>query len=381
MKTSSLFYIISALICNTIYGLSIEDLEKHVSVKDYKDKDDESILYIYAGIDYIPMQVIKLFERKSGIKVYFGVFDSNEILEAKMLAGGVPYDVVFPTAFPGFSRQLQAKIYRKIDNSIDRSQFDKYVMAKLAIFDKENEYCIPFQWGISGIGINANIVKKILPNTKLNSYALLFDEENIKKISKNGVSVSESHDELFPAVAVYLGMDPENLSANDVKKIASHLTKIRHYIRKFTGYGFEDLSSGNACIAMSTSGDISSVKNQQIENYNKSFIQFILPKEGASLWIDVAAIPKIAKHVKNAHLFLKFLTHPMVSAYIVNMTCRATAVNKAKKYITSKLLNDQYIYPTDEIKQKCYIEKFQYGPINKLRTHYFTKIKSANPKR
>lgn len=383
MIIKTVFWAICVLLVGTVSGISIEEIEEGIDAAEYQEQDPDNILYIYAGIDYVPMPVIKLFEKVTGIKVYFGVFDSNEILEAKMLAGGTPYDIVFPTAFPNFNRQLKANIYQKIDvKLIDRSKFDAYVMSKLAVFDKGNLYCVPFQWGISGIGINFDIVKKILPaNTELNSYALLFSEENIKKLSKCGVVMSESHEELFPAVAAYLGMNPEHLSEQDVISIVKHLSKIRTYIRKFTGYGFEDLSSKCACIAMGTSGDITGVMNQEIDINKRSSIRFILPKEGASLWIDVVAIPKIAKHVKNAHLFLKFLMHPKVCAYISNTTYRATAVLEAQQYIDKQLINNEYIYPTTDIKEKCYIETFEYGPINKLRTRSFTKIKSAIAKK
>ena len=167
---------IGVIFClNSVSAVSIEEVEQSLKASDYTDQDKDKILYIYAGIDYVPMQIVQLFEKITGIRVHFGVFDSNEILEAKMLAGGTPYDIVFPTAFPNFNRQLQANIYQKINNTIDRSQFDPYVMSKLATFDKDNQYCVPFQWGISGIGVNIDRIKKLLPKgTELNTYALLF---------------------------------------------------------------------------------------------------------------------------------------------------------------------------------------------------------------
>lgn len=357
--------------------LSIDDVQKSAKNEDYSDKDSENLLYIYVGIDYIPQEIVKLFEEVSGIKVVISIFDSNETLEAKMLAGGAQYDIVFPTAFPCFSRQLKAKIYKKIDKSkIDLAKFDSYVIKKIKSFDIENEYCIPYQWGISGLGVREDIIKKAIPNAQFDSYGLIFDEENIKKLSEFGVSVYESHEELFPAVAAYLGFDPENMEMESVRKATEHLKKIRKYIRKFTGYGFEDLSSGNACIVLGTSGDIVSVRNQELANFNKSHIQFVFPKEGASLWIDVAAIPQDAKHVKNAHLFMKFLMNPHVSAYIVNSTCRATALDAAKEHIDKDIVENEYIFPNNDIKMKCYLEKYQYGPLNKIRTKEFTKLKS-----
>lgn len=370
--------VLSVCIIYNLHGLSIDEVEKSAKQIDYSDRDSDNSLYVYLGIDYIPQEIIKLFEKLSGIEVIVSIFDSNETLETKMLAGGAQYDIVFPTAFPCFNRQLHADIYHKLDKTkIDMKVFDEYIISKLASFDTYNEYCIPFQWGISGLGINEEIVRKLLPNVNLDSYAVIFDEENVKQLSKRGVSVYESHEELFPAVAAYLGLDPENLQKDDVEKIANHLRKIRKYIGKFTGYGFEDLSCGGSCVVLSTSGDITSVRNQQLETKNHSSVKFILPKEGASLWIDVAAIPHNAKHIKNAHLFLKFLTNPCVSAWITNITYRATAVKAASKYIIPQILNNKYIYPDSEVKSNCYIEKYAHTSLNKVRTRELTKIKSG----
>lgn len=344
---------------------------------DFSDCDKEKVLYIYIGIDYMPDEVIELFQKLSGIRVIVDVFDSNEILEAKLLAGGEGYDIVFPTAFPYFSRQLASNIYQKIDVSkFDFNDIDQDLLKKLSDFDKNNEYCIPFQWGISGIGVNKKILEKLVPDAPMDSLSLVFEEKYISKLSKYGVSLCESQDELFPMVLAYLGRNPENCTENDVKEITDILSKIRKYIFKFTNYGFEDLSSGNACLAFGTSGDIKHIQMQQIKSTGKTDIEFIIPKEGVSLWIDVAAVPSRAKHFKNAMLFLQFLLLPKVSAYIVNRTTRATCTISSKKYVDSVLANDTTIYPTHTIKQKSYIEKYTPGYINNIKTRALTKIKS-----
>lgn len=358
--------------------ISIADVEQAVEKIDFSDADDDKVLYLYTGIDYIPYEIIKLFEKKAKLHVITSIFDSNETLEAKMLAGGAMYDIVFPTAFPNFHRQLLASIYQKINmENIGLPVFDAYVQSKLP----SNEYCIPYQWGISGIGINLKLAKKALPNVALDSYAIVFEEKYVKHLAKYGVSLSDSHDEVFPEVAAYLGKSLESLNHTDIKQIASKLNKIRKYIKKFTQYGFEDLSSENACVVFGTSGDIYNVKKQQENTTREQTIIFVAPKEGVALWVDVAAIPRAAKHVKNAHLFLKFITQPTVAAYIANSTCRATAVVEALRFVDDELKNNIHIFPDETIKRKCYIEKYQHGSLSRERAHEFTKIKSNLSKR
>ncbi|MCR5224932.1 MAG: extracellular solute-binding protein [Alphaproteobacteria bacterium] len=336
--------------------------------------DNEKRLYIIVGIDYIPYELIQEFEKISGIKVIVDVFDSNEILEAKLLAGSVQYDLVFPTAWPNFSRQLKAGIYQKLDKTkIDMSAFDKDILTRLAEYDTNNEYALPYQFGIAGIGIDEKIVDELIPNAPKNSLALLLDPKFAEKLSKYHISMYESPNEIFPALLAYLGLNPETESEEDIIKAAEHLKKIRPYISKFTSFGFEDLASGNACATLSTSGDILRVQKYN----NKPNIKFFRPKEGASLWVDIVAIPKGAQHINNIYAFLKFIFTPEIIAQVTNQTYRANAVTNSAKYVAKELINDENIYPSADVRRKCYIEKPLPPNIEALKTRLLTKIKSA----
>lgn len=341
--------------------------------------DDEQLLYINVGIDYIPYDVIELFQELTNIKVVVDIFDSNEILEAKLLAGETNYDVVFPTAWPHFSRQLKADIYKKLDKKkLTTSAFHPLILKKLSEYDEENSHALPYQWGVSGIGVNEDILNKIIPKSelekKIDSFSIIFDPKNAAMLSKYRISVYESSDELFPAVMAYLGLDPESEKEEDTLKAANHLMSIRKYITKFTAYGFEDLASGNACIALGTSGDIVQVNSCS----KKQNIKFIYPKEGASLWVDLAAIPKKAKHINNAYAFLKFLFYPKVIAHITDGTSRANAVKDSLRFIKPELVKDKNVYPTDDMIKKCFIEKPISSNISSLRTRLLTNIKSMD---
>ena len=349
------------------------ELYKTLQKEDYSDQDKEKILYIIVGIDYISNDLIQIFENLTGIKVIVDIFDSNEILEAKLLAGSIQYDVVFPTAWPNFSRQIQTGIYQKIDKTkLDFSIFDKDLLEKSAQHDAENSYSAPYQFGISGIGINEEIVDQLIENAPKDSWKLIFDPEYAKKLKKYRISLSDSQNEIFPAVLAYLGLNPETICEDDIKKAAEHLKKIRPYIAKFTSFGFEDIASENACAVMSTSGDIWQIRDK---NNNKN-IKFLSPKEGASLWVDVVAIPIDAKHLKNIYVFFKFLFHPQVIAHITNKTSRANAVVASLPFVETNLQNNTDIYPTSEVRKKCYIEKQLPANIERLKNNLLTKIKS-----
>lgn len=360
---------------------SCKDLYDYLSKNDFKDGfkdiDQEKILYIDVGIDYIPYELIGVFEKLSGIKVIVDIFDTNEILEAKLLAGGAQYDIVFPTAWSNFSRQLEAGIYQEIDKScLDFEIFDKDIMKRLERYDKGNMHALPYQYGISGIGINADVVTSLIKeeSAPIDSYALIFDPFYAEKLSKYGISIYESPDELFPAVLAYLGIDPETEKEEDIQKAGEQLKKVRPYISKFTSYGFEDLGTGNACITVGTSGDVL----KSASNNPKKNIKFIYPKEGASLWVDLAAIPINAKHIKNAHAFFKFIFNPRVIAYVTNVTLRANPVVAANKFIDKELIENEDVYPGEDIRKKCYIEAPLSARVEAFKTRLLTVIKSMS---
>jgi putrescine transport system substrate-binding protein len=337
--------------------------------------DNDKRLHIIVGIDYISHELIEIFEDISGVEVIVDIFDSNEILEAKLLAGGVKYDIVFPTAWPHFARQLKAGIYQKLDKErLDMSIFDGDILRRLAEYDEDNNCAVPFQFGISGIGINEKLVEQLVGSVAKDTLALIFDPDNAQKLSKHRISIYESSDELFPALLAYLGRNPESEEEEDIIKAAEHLRKIRPHIAKFTSFGFEDLACGNACVVLSTSGDVLKIKKDN----NNPNIKFFYPKEGASLWVDVAAIPANAKHINNIYAFFKFLFHPMVIAEITNITSRANAVIKATKYVNEDLKNDPNIYPNANIRKKCYIEKPLPPRLEMLKTRLLSKIKSMS---
>ena len=349
-------------------------LYKSLSNENFGPTDSEKILYINAGIDYIPYDVLELFKKLTRVTVVLDVFDSNEILEAKLLAGNVKYDLVFPSAWPYFSRQLSAEIYQKIDKSkINFDRFDKSIMQKLSAYDKENNFALPYIFGISGIGINENIIDKIEGISK-DSLAIIFDPAQAEKISKYRISISESAGELFPLLLSYLGLDPLSENEEDYLKAAEHLKKVRKYISKFTSYGFEDLASENACVAVAASSDVNRINL----NNKKSYVKFIFPKEGGAIWVEVVAIPKGATHLNNAYAFLNFLFHPEVIAYITNKTSFANAVPESNKFIDKNILDNNNIYPNEEIRKKCFIEKPMPSNIEILRTRLLTKIKSMD---
>ena len=163
----------------------------------------EKVLHVYNWSDYIAEDTLENFTKETGIKVVYDVFDSNEVLEAKLLAGSSGYDVVVPSN-PFLAKQIKAGVFQKLDKSKlpNWENLDKDLLKALDPSDPGNQYSIPYMWGTIGIGYNVDKVKAVLgDNAPVDSWDLVFKPENIEKLKSCGVSFLDSPTEILPAAA------------------------------------------------------------------------------------------------------------------------------------------------------------------------------------
>ncbi|MDR0407274.1 MAG: extracellular solute-binding protein [Holosporales bacterium] len=341
--------------------------------------DTAPVLHLYGWIGFIPPKILADFEALTGIHVIFDVFDACELLETKLFAESSGYDVVFPTAWPYFARELQAGIYQPLDKTRLESvwKLDPNILHRLESIDPGNRYAVPYQWGMMGIGIRARKIKKIL-GTIPQSWALLFDPSYAAQLKSARIELCDAPGELIPAVLSFLGKNPESESFDDLEAAAAALHAVRPFVTKFNSSGYEDLASGAATVIIGTSGDILRAQRQAAGEEGRTDITCIFPKEGSALWIDVMAIPRDAPHPKNAHAFIAYLLHPRVMASVTAFTMCANAVPVSCRYLPPEIKNNILIYPPQEMRDKCYVEKNMSAEYETARTRIITKIKSEH---
>ncbi|MEQ4539431.1 MAG: extracellular solute-binding protein, partial [Billgrantia sp.] len=161
----------------------------------------EPTVRVYNWSDYVGETTLEDFQKATGITPVYDVFDSNETLEGKLLAGHTGYDVVVPSS-NFLAKQIKAGAFQKLDKSQlpNWQNLDPALLKQLEKSDPGNQYGVPYLWGTNGIGYNVDKVKAALGTDKLDSWAILFEPENLKKLSKCGVSFMDSPDEVYPAV-------------------------------------------------------------------------------------------------------------------------------------------------------------------------------------
>ncbi len=339
----------------------------------------EPTVRVYNWSDYVGETTLEDFQKTTGITPVYDVFDSNETLEGKLLAGHTGYDVVVPSS-NFLAKQIKAGAFQKLDKSQlpNWQNLDPALLKQLEKSDPGNQYGVPYLWGTNGIGYNVDKVKAALGTDKLDSWAILFEPENLKKLSKCGVSFMDSPDEVYPAVLQYLGLDPNSTNPDDYKKAEAQLLKVRPYITYFHSSKYiSDLANGNICVAFGYSGDVFQARSRAEEAKKGVNIGYAIPKEGANLWFDLLAIPKDAKNVKEAHAFINYLLQPEVIAKVSDYVGYANPNPKAGELMNAELRQDETVYPPQAVMDKLYVMKELPPQLLRLETRSWTRVKSG----
>jgi spermidine/putrescine-binding protein len=333
---------------------------------------------IYNWSDYIGPTTLEDFQKATGIQPTYDVFDSNETLEGKMLTGRSGYDVVVPSNhFLG--RQIKAGAFQKLDKAQlpNWKNLDPKLMKQLEANDPGNQYAVPYLWGTNGIGYNVDKVKAALGVDTIDSWAVLFEPENMKKLQKCGVSYMDSPDEVFPAVLNYMGLSPRSENARDYDAATEKLKAVRPYITYFhSSKWVSDLANGDICVAFGYSGDVLQAKSRAEEAKNGVKIAYSIPKEGANVWFDMLAIPKDAEHPKEALAFINYLLEPQVIAKVSETVGYANPNPASNALMGKEITENPSIYPTPEVMSRFYISSELKPATLRLMTRKWTDIKS-----
>jgi putrescine transport system substrate-binding protein len=340
---------------------------------------EEKVLHVFNWSDYIAEDTVPNFEKQSGIKVTYDVFDSNDVLETRLLAGNSGFDLVVPSA-SFLERQIKAGVFQKLDKSQlpNLKNMDPDIMNRVGLHDPNNEYAIPYLWGTTGIGYNEDKIKKILGDAKPDSWNYIYDPKLVAKFKDCGVSLLDAPDEILKTVLAWMGRDPNSQKEEDLKAAEEKLTPIRPFVRKIHSSQYiEDLANGDLCIAVGWSGDILQARDRAEEAGQGVKIKYAIPKEGTIVWFDMLAIPADAKHPKNAHAFINYLMDPQVAANNSNFVNYANGNGASLSMVSDEVKNDPGVYPTPEVKAKLFPSLAYNEDFQRLMNRMWTKFQTG----
>jgi putrescine transport system substrate-binding protein len=334
----------------------------------------------YNWSDYIDPTVLKDFTRETGIEVTYDTFDSNDLLETKLLAGKSGYDVVVPTAY-FLERQIKAGVFQKLDKSKLPNLANVWpdISDRLAVYDPGNQYAVNYMWGTTGIGYNVKKARDILgPTGKIDSWDLVLNPENLARFKDCGVHMLDSSDDVFPAALAYLGLDPNSKDAADLQKAADLVAKVRPFVRKFHSSEYLNaLASGEICLVVGWSGDVKQAQKRAAEAKGGVEIGYAIPQEGAQMFFDNLAIPKDARNAANAHALIDYLQRPEVAARNSNFVAYANGNLASRKFIDKAVLDDPAVYPDAATMKRLYTITAQDQKTLRLVNRLWTRVKTG----
>ncbi len=334
----------------------------------------------YNWSDYIDPTVLDDFSKETGIKVRYDTFDSNDTLEAKLLAGKSGYDVVVPTGY-FLARQIAAGIFEKLDKSKLPNLANVWpeIASRLASYDPGNQYAVNYMWGTTGIGYNVKAAREMLGRTaSIDSWEDVFDPAKLARFKDCGIHLLDSSDDIMPAALHYMHLDPNSSDPADLQKAADLLAKIRPYVRKFHSSEYLNaLASGEICFVVGFSGDIKQAQRRAAEAKGGVAVGYAIPKEGAQLWFDNLAIPKDAPDTAEAHELIDYLLKPGVAAKNSNLIAYANGNLASQKFIDKSILDDRTIYPDAATMAKLYTITAHDQKTQRLINRLWTRIKTG----
>ena len=314
-------------------------------------KSETAVVNVYNWTDYVAPGALALFESETGIKVNYDVFDSNEVLETKLLTGHTGYDVVVPTDY-FLQRQAKAGVLRPLnpDWLPNLKNIDPRVIQYLEFLDPINRYGVPYTSVITGIGYNVQKVRAALGDVPVDSWTVLFDPRNAAKLKACGLTLLDQEAEVFFSAKIALGIDTASEALDDLAKAEALLMGIRPSVRYFHSSQYiNDLANGEICLSLAWSGDTLQARDRALEAGKGVDIAFAVPKEGALRSFDMLAIPVDAPHPENAHRFINFLLRADVAAGFTEFRKYPTGNLASEALVPLELRRDPIIYPSPEV--------------------------------
>jgi putrescine transport system substrate-binding protein len=340
---------------------------------------EEKLLHVYNWVDYVGPTTISDFEAKTGIKVVYDTYDSNEVLETKMLTGRSGYDVVFPSAVP-LARQVGAGAVAALDKSKlpNLAHMDPFAMERIALNDPGNAHAIPYMWGTAGLGYNPEMVEKALGTRVIESWGAIFDPAVAGKLARCGIAMMDVPEDTLMAARIYLGLDPNSQDAGDLAAAEALLQKARPNFRYFsTSQLVNDLASGEVCVAYSWNGYIIQARDRGAAAATPVEVRYVIPKEGSFVWFDAAAIPADAPHPDNAHAFLDYLMEPEVIAKVSNRIGYANGNLASRAFLAPRVRDDPAVYPPADVVGKLHPDTAESPGYIRAASRAWTRIKTG----
>lgn len=324
---------------------------------------------------YIANDTVANFEKETGIKVIYDITDSWETSEAKLLSGNSGYDVMFMGSTYAL-RQIPAGVWLKLDKSKlpNWSGIDPAVLKSMAEFDPGNQYLQPWSWYGEVVAYNVSEFKKRFPQGA-DSWGVLLEPDNAKKLSECGLIWTDAYDDLFVPELLYNGFNPYSENEKDYEVAYEKAKLIRPYIKLFSNSYYNNLADGEHCASAGWSGDVGSMVTKE----GITLGQFV-PKEGTYIDYEGLGVVVDSKNVDEAYAFLNFVLKPSEAIAFTRDIKYPNPVLSTFPAVQKEVIAQGIFYPSalpKELQNKLYpYHAKENKKIERLKTRLFTKFKT-----
>ncbi len=338
-------------------------------------------LYFANWNDEIGPDTLAGFERRSGIHVVTDEIVDNVTLQTKLLTGHAGDDVVVPS-----SNFIQPLIVAGALEKLDKTRLpnwrnlDPSILKTLERIDPGNQYGVPYVWGSQAFGYDARAVSAALGREPEPSWRLLFDPETARRLASCGIAWGDSAGSIMMDLALLaIGRDPAGESAADLAAAEAAVMRVRPYVRYIDNSlrSRSELASGEICIAVGASGEIVQARDMAAAMGDGVQVRYVVPTEGALMWVDLLAIPAGAPHRDAAYRFIDYLLEPAVIAGVTNAAKYANANRAADAFVDPAVRGDPAIYPTPEVMARLQLVPAESAGYARERTRAWTRIRTA----
>ena len=329
--------------------------------------------------EYMAEDTISNFAKEYDVEVIFTPYDSAEAIDSKLLAGSSGYDVVSHSS-QMVARLLQGNILHKIDKTklSNFKHMSPDIMAQLGQnWDPGHNYIVPFMWGTHGVTYNKDLVLETYPDAPIGDISMIFDPKHMKELAKCGVAFLDSPLDVIPMALAYMGLVPDSDQKADYMKVEEMLKKVRPYIKTFDNYAYQRMPEKEFCVAVTWGPDGLLAVSGAEEAATGVELDFFLPAV-PQLWVDGWVIPKDAKNLENAHLFLNYMMRPEVGAADSDFTWYATANKDAIPLIDEAVTMSPAAFPTAAQIATMYTMTPLPPKVERVRTRTWTNFKAGN---
>jgi len=268
----------------------------------------QEVVKVYGWEGRLAPSVIAGFQKQTGIRVEYSTYSAAEDM-LRDVSAGTRYDVVFPSHF-----QLPALVADQRLQPLDPAKLpslkevDPDLLAMLGGFDGKVRHAIPYLWGTVGLALNVSKVVDTLGEMPEDSWSLLFDPKNSERLAKCGIGLLDAREETLSLLLNYKGRALGRSAPRQIRKAGEELAVLREHLSSFDNGAYtQRLANGELCMAMAWSGHVLKAADAGAP------LRFVMPREGALMFIDTMAIPKDATNVAAAHRFIDYLASAEVN--------------------------------------------------------------------